>query len=156
MSAVRRRLALLLLLATAAGSPSAGAAQAPPRTPGVSGMPHGVPLLCREPTVASLTGGAWSDPRTWSTGAVPGADERVAIAAGHDVAYDTVSDTTVACVEVQGRLAFAGGRDTRLKVVTLMVLEGGRLEIGTPAAPVAAGARSLRRRSFAEPRRFAS
>lgn len=139
MSAVRRRLALLLLLATAAGSPAAGAAQAPPRTPGVSGMPHGVPLLCREPTVASLSGGAWSDPRTWSTGAVPGADDRVAVAAGHDVAYDVVSDATLACVEVQGRLAFASGRDTRLKVVTVIVLEGGRLAIGSPAAPVAAG-----------------
>ena len=139
MSAVRPRLALLLLLAAAAGSPAPGAAQAPPRTPGVSGMPLGVPLLCREPTVTSVSGGAWSDPRTWSTGAVPGADERVAVAAGHDVTYDVVSDTTVACVEVQGRLAFARGRDTRLQVVTLMVLEGGRLEIGTPAAPVAAG-----------------
>ena len=140
MSAVRRQLTLLVLLAAAAGgSPAAGAAQAPPRTPGVSGMPHGVPLLCREPTVASLSGGAWSDPRTWSTGAVPGADDRVAVAAGHDVTYDVVGDAALACVEVQGRLAFASGRNTRLKVGTVMVLEGGRLELGTPAAPVAAG-----------------
>ena len=142
MSAVRRRLApLLLLAAAAAGGPAvSGAAQAPPRTPGVSGMPHGVPLLCREPTVTSLSGGAWSDARTWSTGAVPGADARVAVAAGHDVTYDIVSDAALACVEVQGRLAFASGRDTRLKVGTLMVLEGGRLEIGSPAVPIAPAA----------------
>ena len=139
MSAVRRQLALFLLLAAAAvGSPAAGAAQSPPRTPGVSGMPHGVPLLCREPTVTSLANGAWSVPRTWSTGAVPGADDRVAIAAGHDVTYDVVSDAALACVEVQGRLAFSSIGNTRLKVGTVMVLEGGRLEIGSPAAPVAA------------------
>ena len=139
MSAVRRQLALFLLLAAAAaGSPAAGAAQSPPRTPGVSGMPHGVPLLCREPTVTSLANGAWSVPGTWSTGAVPGADDRVAIAAGHDVTYDVVSDAALACVEVQGRLAFSSIGNTRLKVGTVMVLEGGRLEIGSPAAPVAA------------------
>ena len=139
MSVLQRRLALLLLLATTAGAPAAVAAQSPPRTPGVSGMPLGVPLLCSEPTVTSLSAGAWSDPRTWSTSAVPGADDRVAVAAGHDVTYDVVSDAPLACVEVQGRLAFSASGNTCLKVGTVIVLEGGRLEIGSPAAPVAAG-----------------
>ena len=142
MSAVRRHGALLLMPVALllAAATAGGAAQAPARTPGISGMPLGVPLLCREPTVTSVARGTWSDARTWSTGAVPGADDRVAVAAGHDVTYDIVGDAAVACVEVEGRLAFARDRNTRLKVGTVIVLADGRLEIGSAAAPVAAEA----------------
>ena len=139
MSAVRRQLALFLLLAAAAaGSPAAGCgAVSAPDARRQRHAPRGAPAVPR-PTVTSLANGAWSVPGTWSTGAVPGADDRVAIAAGHDVTYDVVSDAALACVEVQGRLAFSSIGNTRLKVGTVMVLEGGRLEIGSPAAPVAA------------------
>jgi hypothetical protein len=51
-----------------------------------------------------------------------------------------VSDAKLACVEVRGHLAFATDRSTRLRVTTVMVLEGGHLEVGRADAPVAADA----------------
>ena len=114
------------------------AAQPLPHTPPISGMPHGVPLFCSEPTLASAGSGAWSDAQTWSEQRVPGAGDRVVIEAGHDVAYDAVSDAALDCVEVRGALRFAAESDTRLKVVTLTVREAGLLEVGSTAAPVAA------------------
>ena len=111
-----------------------------PHTAAVSGMPQGVPLFCSDPTVTSAQSGAWSDPGTWSTRRTPAADDRVVIAAGHDVAYDAVSGARLDCVEVRGRLTFATATDTRIRVGTLTVCEGGHLEIGNASAPVAADA----------------
>ena len=107
-----------------------------PHTPMVSGMPRGVPLLCANATVVSAGSGAWSDPQVWSTGAVPAAGDQVAIAASHRVTYDVVADATLDCVEVRGHLAFATDADTRMRVGTLMVLEGGHLEIGSSPQPI--------------------
>src|SRR2546428_10414624 len=72
----------------------------------VHGVPGGVPEFCAQPTVTSVAGGAWSNPATWSAGKVPAADDRVAIAARHDVVYDVASDARLACVEVRRRLPF--------------------------------------------------
>ncbi len=107
-----------------------------PHTPGVSGMPHGVPLLCAGPTVVSASSGPWSDPQTWSTRTVPEASDRVAIAASDKVTYDVLADAALDCIEVQGHLAFATAADTFMRVGTIMVLEGGHLEIGSSVAPV--------------------
>ena len=115
---------------------AANVAQDHPHTPAVSGMPQGIPLLCANPTVTSVRAGAWSNPGTWSTGRVPAADDRVAVDAGHAVIYDVASDAAIDCIEVRGRLAFKTGVSTRLKVVTIMVLANGSLEIGTPGEPV--------------------
>jgi hypothetical protein len=46
------------------------------------------------------------------------------------VTYDGASADTVPCVEVRGTLTFDTERNTRLKVVTLVVMEEGLLEIG--------------------------
>src|SRR5438477_1101450 len=91
-------------------------------TPAVSGMPQGVPLFCSNPTVTSVGAGPWSKATTWSTGQVPGADDRVAIGAGHSVSYDVVSDAKIGCIEVSGTLAFSTKTNTRLNVVTLLVV----------------------------------
>src|ERR1700730_5006476 len=64
-------------------------------TPGVSGMPQGVPLFCANPTVTSVATGGWSNPKTWSTNKLPGANDRVAVGAGHTVTYDRVSDAKI-------------------------------------------------------------
>ena len=137
----RRWLCLLVLAAGVAGGTGLpGAARQPhPHTPPVSGMPHGVPLFCSEPTVTSARSGAWSDPRTWSTGDTPETNARVVVAAGHDVAYAAVSDVLLDCVEIRGAVRFATETDTRIRVGTLTVREAGRLEVGSAAAPVAAG-----------------
>ena len=142
LSGAGRGLCLLTLLAGLTfGSGLLGATPQPyPHTPAVSGMPRGVPLFCSDPTVTSAKSGAWSDPRTWSPRQTPSADDRVAIAAGHDVAYDALSDVRLDCVEIQGGLIFAADTDTRMKVGTLTVHEGGHLQIGNASAPVAAGA----------------
>src|SRR5712691_6448379 len=106
-------------------------------TPAVSGMPRGIPFLCANPTVTSVNAGAWSNPRTWSTNRVPGANDKVSIARGHRVTYDAVSDATLTCIEVGGDLAFETDVNTRLKVGTIMVLEGGHLEAGSTSRPIA-------------------
>ena len=107
-----------------------------PHTPVVSGAPDGIPLFCAQPSVATVNNGPWSDPATWSTLRVPRGNDRVRIDARHTVSYDVSSDEALACVEVQGRLAFSTTRHTRMTVITLMVLEDGALEIGTPGNPL--------------------
>jgi hypothetical protein len=86
--------------------------------------------------VSSIASGPWSDPRTWSTGKVPGANDEVRIAAGHEVIFNVVSDAKLECIEVDGHLRFATNADTRMKVGNLMVIDQGRLEVGTEANPV--------------------
>jgi hypothetical protein len=104
----------------------------------VHGVPGGVPEFCANPTAVSSASGAWSNAGTWSAKKVPGANDRVMIAAGHNVTYDTVSDATVGCIEVRGHLSFSTDSNTRLKTGNLMVEEGGYLEIGSPARPISA------------------
>jgi len=103
-----------------------------------SGIPHGIPRICAEATVVTAASGAWSNPATWSTRRVPGAGDAVRVAGGMTVAYDVVSDAPLRCVDVEGHLAFRADANTRMKVGTITVLEGGRLDIGTPEAPIAA------------------
>ena len=119
-----------------AGAGAAGAQEH--HIPAASGIPHGIPRFCADAAVQSIASGAWSDQGTWSTGRVPGAGQGVRIAAGHTVTYDVVSDAVLPCVDVEGTLTASTGTDTRLTVVTLSVLEGGRLEIGSERAPIPA------------------
>ena len=100
-------------------------------------MPQGIPMFCAGPTVISRANGAWSNPSNWSTGRVPAANDKVAIGEGHSVVYDARSDVSVDCIEVKGTLAFRTDASTRLKVTTIMVLEGGVLEVGRAETPVA-------------------
>jgi hypothetical protein len=106
----------------------------------VNGVPGGLPAFCQTPTVTSVANGAWSSPATWSTRRVPGANDKVLIAAGHAITYDAVSDAKLSCIELRGRLSFKTDAKTRMKIVNLMVMEGGTLEVGTPARPVASTA----------------
>jgi hypothetical protein len=129
-----------LLVAAAAPVTSVAAQQTHQHTPRVSGMPGGVPLVCAQPTVTSIATGDWSKPGTWSTNKVPAANDKVAIAVGHTVTYDLVSDRKLDCITVNGALTFATAANTRMKVVTLTVLEEGVLQIGTVSNPVSAGA----------------
>ena len=124
------------VLMAACGSSIYAAQDSHLHTPGVSGMPQGVPFFCANPTVTSVTTGAWSNPNTWSTNRVPATNEKVAVDVRHTVTYDAVSDAGIDCIEVRGRLAFKTDASTRLKVVTIMVLQNASLEIGSPAEPV--------------------
>jgi hypothetical protein len=103
-----------------------------------SGIAHGVPRICVGPTVESVADGNWSSGATWSTGRVPAAADKVLIRPGRRVAYDLVSDTPIACIDVEGALTFRTNANTRLTVGTITVFETGSLEIGTVDAPVPA------------------
>src|SRR2546430_12860332 len=76
-------------------------------TPAVSGVPQGVPYFCAPPSVTSIASGLWSDSKIWSTGKVPSANDKIRIAPGHSVTFDSVSDARLDCVEVDGILRFA-------------------------------------------------
>jgi uncharacterized protein DUF4082/Big-like domain-containing protein/PASTA domain-containing protein/G8 domain-containing protein len=111
-------------------------------------LPESIPDFSLDTTrtsVRSAQSGAWSNPTTWVGGRPPTASDVVRIAAGHTV---TIDDTAAAAytVAIDGKLAFAPGVDTRLKVTNLQVMAGemgmgtpGVLEVGTMAAPIAAG-----------------
>src|SRR6202521_2711544 len=104
----------------------------------VHGVPGGVPEFCPNPTVTSVASGAWSDPATWSTKKAPGAGDRVAIGAGHNVLFNVASDAKLACITLRGHLSFATDANTRMKTGNLMVMDGGYLEVGRAAKPVSA------------------
>src|SRR5262245_28526632 len=101
-TAVRQRLrAAALVAALTCGTALPGVAQhLHPHTPSVSGMPQGVPYFCAAPTVTSIANGRWTDASTWSTHSVPGPNDKVAIAPGHQITYDSVADSKLDCVEV--------------------------------------------------------
>ena len=107
---------------------------------GHSGIPNGIPNPCATPTISSVQSGRWDQPSTWSGNRVPQGGDRVMVAAGTSVQYTTVTDVKPTCVNIDGALRFSTTTSTRLRVGTLIVLENGTLEIGTPAQPVAAGA----------------
>lgn len=106
-------------------------------TPAVSGVPQGVPYFCANPTVTSIGAGLWSDGKTWSTGRMPRANDKVRIAAGHTVTVDTVSDAKLDCIQVDGTLRFTPDANTMLVAANLTVMEAAKLEIGTADHPVA-------------------
>ena len=111
-------------------------------------LPESIPDFSQDtsrPSVTSVASGSWSNASTWQGGQIPTANHVVRIAAAHTV---TINDTAAVAytIAVDGKLAFATGVNTRLKVTNLQVMAGemgmgtpGVLEIGTAAAPVAAG-----------------
>jgi hypothetical protein len=105
-------------------------------TPGVSGVPQGVPYFCANPTVTSIATGPWSDAKTWSTGRVPQSNDKVKVATGHTVTLDTADDTKLDCIQADGVVRFATDRNTRLRLANLMVTDSGTLEIGTANRPI--------------------
>jgi hypothetical protein len=108
----------------------------------VNAVGGGLPYFCSAPTVTAVSDGRWSEPATWSARTVPDQHAKVLIPAGRSIIYDVQSAATLQCVEVHGRLAFEADRSTRMKVVTLVVMQEGVLEVGTVERPIAAGARA--------------
>ncbi|MGQ0571685.1 MAG: G8 domain-containing protein, partial [Armatimonadota bacterium] len=64
--------------------------------------------------------------------------EAVVIPAGQLVTYDVFSDVEIGRVTIQGTLAFARDRNTRLDVGNVMVDQGGYLDMGTATDPIPA------------------
>ncbi|MCH9651708.1 MAG: G8 domain-containing protein [Deltaproteobacteria bacterium] len=91
----------------------------------------------------ALASGDWSDPSTWKDGRVPKAGAEVWIPTGARV--EVTRDHGSAALDwilVDGELAFAPDRTTALKVVTLVISESGRFQIGSADQRVAVGKRA--------------
>jgi hypothetical protein len=104
---------------------------------GASGLKMGVPDLCSAPGITNVKSGRWSDPSTWSTGTVPVTGSAVRIAASSEVIYDVDRLDRLHCVGVAGRLVWDSAVATRLVVGTTYVYDGGDVEVGTAAKPIA-------------------
>jgi len=83
---------------------------------------------------SAVQSGPWSSPLTWEGGVLPVAGAFVVIPQGQTVTYDLPTSPVYAQVQVQGRLAWDTTRTTELNVGLLLV-QGGRLEIGLEATP---------------------
>jgi cell migration-inducing and hyaluronan-binding protein len=81
---------------------------------------------------SAVKGGAWSDPSTWSGGAVPNEGDIVTIGAGMDVVLD-VSPPALHGMNVDGKLSFAKDKD--LELTTEWILLRGELQIGSESEP---------------------
>jgi hypothetical protein len=88
-------------------------------------------------TAQAVQSGNWSDPNTWSNGAVPAANADVLVPSLMSVTVDSTTNP-VHTIRVDGTLQFATNLDTNLMVDTLVVNLGGNLVIGTAADPIAA------------------
>ena len=100
-----------------------------PWTPNVAHPDH-----AQGPILDSTQAGAWADSNTWG-GVTPSAGDVVVI--HHDVSFATTADVSDVVIETTGSLRFAPDVDTSLRVVTLQVIEGATLEIGTMSTPIA-------------------
>jgi cell migration-inducing and hyaluronan-binding protein len=81
---------------------------------------------------SAVKGGLWSDPSTWSGGAVPEEGDVVTIGAGLDVVLD-VSPPALHGMNLNGRLSFADDKD--LELTTEWILLRGALQAGTERDP---------------------
>jgi hypothetical protein len=101
-----------------------------------------IPNFGANPTIRDVASGNWSNPSTWSTGVVPGANDIVSIEPGTTVTFDTASTVNTVIIQNGGSLVFRTDVNTALTVVNLLVLEGGTLQVGTQANPVAVGVKA--------------
>ena len=80
----------------------------------------------------AVSSGMWSEPSTWSGGAVPRQGDVVTIGQGMDVVLD-VSPPALNGINLNGKLSFSNGSD--LELTTEWILVRGELEIGTENNP---------------------
>ncbi|MEM6389130.1 MAG: G8 domain-containing protein, partial [Pseudomonadota bacterium] len=81
----------------------------------------------------AVQNGSWSDPATWSVGAVPGDGARVLIPSTRDVLYDSNTPVRLHSVRVDGLLDFALDRSTSMLVEHLVETKTGTIRIAAKA-----------------------
>jgi len=80
----------------------------------------------------AVSGGLWSDPSTWSGGALPEAGDIVTIGEGIDVVLD-VSPPALNGINLDGKLSFSDAAD--IELTTEWIFLRGELEAGTERNP---------------------
>jgi hypothetical protein len=95
-----------------------------------------VSKLVSKITAESVDSGAWSDPKTWKGGVVPGDGARVLIHKNHRVVINKEINTHYRTIKVEGELAFNPHKNTRLYVDTMVTAPGSILRIGEPRHPI--------------------
>ena len=86
-------------------------------------------------THTAIADGDWFDSATWDAG-IPGAGAVAFIPAARTIRYDDVASGPIQAILVEGELDFAVDHSSTLILDTLEVGMGGRLRIGTRAAPI--------------------
>ncbi|MEM8504521.1 MAG: G8 domain-containing protein [Cyanobacteria bacterium P01_D01_bin.1] len=95
-----------------------------------------------KPTHTAVRSGAWSNPSTWQGGRVPNQGATVLIDKGTTVTYDQMSDAEIKTIAIKGNLKFATGKDTQLKVETIINAPAGQINIGSARQAVRADKRA--------------
>lgn len=114
----------------------------PPNNNDFIQTPHdNIPNFGKNPNIWSIKSGNWSDPTLWNLGRVPVQSDIVSITGTTNVVYDILSQQKIKCLTVQdsGYLKFIESLNTKLYTTHMMVLAGGRLDIGTDESPVQTG-----------------
>jgi hypothetical protein len=89
-------------------------------------------VLAQEQASSAVNGGPWSDPSTWSGGAVPEEGDVVTIGEGMDVILD-VSPPALHGMNLDGKLSFS--KDNDLELTTEWILLRGELHAGSESDP---------------------
>lgn len=97
-----------------------------------------IPNFAANPTLTSTRSGDWNNPSTWNAGRTPNVSDVVVIQMGHTVTISNNASSRTTAIDRGGRLTFAANVNTRWEGVTLLVMPGGELIVGTEANPIAA------------------
>ncbi|MEM7112446.1 MAG: G8 domain-containing protein [Chloroflexota bacterium] len=99
----------------------------------VFGSNHRVAEACQEATAPC----AWEAASTWTTGTVPTESSRVIVDGVVVIGSETAVSQSIG-IYPSGILSFVPHANTRLRTADLIIFQGGTLQVGTAASPIAA------------------